>query len=80
MNREPLLRKSLWVALVTAVLAVLIAAGVPIGAELRAAIIALVGVAAPLLAAIWARPDVTPVSDPRDANGQPLTPEGNDYE
>lgn len=75
---EPLLRKSTWVALATAVLTLLLAVGVPVSTELRAAIITLVGAVAPIAAALWARPDVTPTSDPRDDQGRPLTPSGSE--
>lgn len=79
MNREPLLRKSLWVALATAVLAVLVAAGIPISPELRVAVLALIGAVMPVAAALWSRRDVTPLSDPRDNDGAPLTPDEQDY-
>lgn len=38
------------------------------------ALAALVAVVAPLVAAYRARPKVTPLADPRDANGTPLVP------
>lgn len=72
MNREPLLTKASWVALVTAVIAVAVAFGLPLSDEQQKALIALAGVLAPVAAAVWARGQVTPVADPRDDDGQPL--------
>lgn len=78
MNREPLLTRASWVALVTAVIAVAVAFGLPLTDEQQKALIALAGVLAPVAAAVWARGQVTPVADPRDDDGQPLTP-ADDY-
>ena len=75
MEREPLLTKASWVALVTAVIAVAVAFGLPLTDEQQKALIALAGVLAPLAAAVWARGQVTPVADPRDDDGNRLTPE-----
>ena len=72
MNREPLLKKSTWTALATAVIVVLVAVGVPISSELKIAIVTLVGTGAPIVAGLWARGDVTPVADPRDDEGNSL--------
>jgi len=72
MEREPLLTKASWVALVTAVIAVAVAFGLPLTDEQQKALIALAGVLAPVAAAVWARGQVTPVADPRDDDGQPL--------
>lgn len=78
MNREPLLTRASWVALVTAVIAVAVAFGLPLSDEQQKSLIALAGVLAPVAAAVWARGQVTPVADPRDDDGQPLTP-ADDY-
>ena len=78
MNREPLLTKASWVALVTAVIAVAVAFGLPLSDEQQKALIALAGVLAPVAAAVWARGQVTPTADPRDDQGQPLIA-GDDY-
>lgn len=72
MEREPLLTKASWVALVTAVIAVAVAFGLPLSDEQQKALIALAGVLAPVAAAVWARGQVTPVADPRDEDGNPL--------
>lgn len=79
MRREPLLKKATWTALAGAALAVLVAAGAPISPDLRAALIALIGAAAPVAVAVWGRRDVTPLADPRDNQGRPLTPDEQDY-
>lgn len=78
MTREPLLTKASWTALVMAVIAVAVAFGLPLTDEQQKALIALAGVLAPVAAAVWARGQVTPVADPRDNDGQPLTP-ADDY-
>ena len=78
MNREPLLKKALWVTAIGAVIAVLVSAGVPISDELRDAILKLVAALLPIITAIWARGSVTPVEDPRDDEGEPLTPDNYD--
>ena len=52
--------------------------GLPLSDEQQKALIALAGVLAPVAAAVWARGQVTPVADPRDDDGQPLTP-ADDY-
>ena len=75
MEREPLLTKASWVALVTAVIAVAVAFGLPLTDEQQKALIALAGVLSPVAAAVWARGQVTPVADPRDDDGNRLTPE-----
>ena len=72
MNREPLMKKATWTGIAAAVIVVLVAVGVPIDDELKIAIVTLVGAAAPLIAGLWARPDVTPLVDPRDAEGNSL--------
>lgn len=72
MKREPLLKKGTWTALTSAVIVVLVAVGVPISSELKVAFITLVSTVAPIIVALWARPDVTPVADPRDTEGNPL--------
>lgn len=78
MTREPLLTRASWVALVTAVIAVAVAFGLPLSDEQQKALIALAGVLSPIAAAVWARSQVTPVADPRGNDGQPLTP-ADDY-
>ena len=77
MNREPLAVAGAVVALVQAVLGAVVLMGWwDLTAEQAAAwmtVIALAGTAAVVVAT---RGRVTPVSDPRDGDGQRLTPEG----
>lgn len=74
MKREPLLKKGLWTALAGAVFALALVLGSPIPLEVQTAILGLIGAVLPIIAAVWARQDVTPVEDPRDADGEPLVP------
>ena len=85
-KREPLAIRAAVVAAVTAVLHLLVIAGVlPISAEVEgqaALVIDLAGTAALVL---WTRGKVTPVDEPRAADGTPLVPaarslyKGGDY-
>ena len=73
MNREPLLTKASWVvAVVVAVIAVAVTFGPPLTDEKQKVLLALIGVLAPIVTAVWARGQVTPVADPRDDDGNPL--------
>lgn len=74
MTREPVLTAASIVAAATAVLAVLAAFGLPLTAEQQAAVLGLIGVAAPYVVALLARRKVTPLADPRDASGKALLP------
>ena len=67
-----MLTRASWVSLVTAVIAVAVAFGLPLTDEQQKALIGLAGVLAPVAAAVWARGQVTPVADPRDEDGNPL--------
>lgn len=60
------------VALVGAIIAVVVAAGVPISPELESAIQNLFMVAAPLLVWLFTRGKTTPLADPRDEQGVQL--------
>lgn len=62
MNREPVITAASIAAVVTAIAALLKSFGVPISDEQAAAIVAVVGVVAPLVAAVIARGKVTPVA------------------
>lgn len=73
MGREPLLTRSTVVAVVTTLLAVLTAFGLPISDTQQNAVLGAVGVIAPIVLALWARRRVTPIADPRDDDGTPLT-------
>lgn len=65
MKREPLVNRASVVAAVTAVVGLLVAFGVPISAEEKAAVIGLVAVVAPIVVAAITRHKVTPTDDPR---------------
>lgn len=65
MRNEPLVTRATIVALAAAVVGVLVVFGVPLTDEQQAAILALVGVAAPLLVAALTRSKVTPY-DPNE--------------
>lgn len=77
-KREPLAIRAAVVAAVTAVLHLLVISGVlPITAEVEgqaALVIDLAGTAALVL---WTRGKVTPVDEPRAADGTPLVPADN---
>jgi hypothetical protein len=63
--------------IVTAVLGLLVAFGVPLTDDQRDTVLALVGALVPvaaMLGAWWSRSRVTPLSDPRDASGRSLMP------
>lgn len=55
---EPVLNRGAIVAAVTALLALLVAFGVPLSDGQQAAILGLIAAAAPLVAAVWARRSV----------------------
>lgn len=75
MNREPLFNTAAIVAVVSAALALLVSFGLGIDPAQVQAILTFVGVIAPFVVAYLARKKVTPLSDPRDADGNPLTPD-----
>lgn len=60
MKREPLVTRATIVALAAAVVLVLVVFGVPLTREQQAAVLGLVGVAAPLVVAALTRSKVTP--------------------
>lgn len=74
MKRDPLALKGLVVAVVTAVLNIVVWFGVDLSVDQQASITAVSGSLAALVVAWLARKDVTPVSDPRDNEGNDLTP------
>lgn len=63
MNREPVITAASIAAIITAVVALLKSFGVPISDEQATALVGVVGVAAPLVAAFIARGKVTPVGE-----------------
>lgn len=54
-SREPLAKPATWTALVAALVAVLVAFGVPIPKEAAAALVGLAAVAGPLAVWVWGR-------------------------
>jgi hypothetical protein len=70
---EPVVLANLVAGLISAAIVAAVALGwLPWSAEQQAAVMAVVVAAVNLAAAVWTRPQVTPVEDPRDANGGPL--------
>jgi hypothetical protein len=65
---EPVLDAAALVAIVAAIIALAVAAGVPISDELKMAIIGVVGVLAPFVVPWLSRSKVTPVDDPKGTN------------
>lgn len=64
-TREPLVTRATIVGVVTAVLSLLVVLGVPISADLKAAILTVAAAVAPIVVALVTRHKVTPVDDPR---------------
>ncbi len=60
------------VALITAVLALLVAFGVELTNEQTAAILGVAGVLVPIVAGIWISRKTTPLAEPKDDDGVPL--------
>ena len=71
-SREPLAIRGALVALVAAIVNLVVAFGVNLNAEQVGAINAVVGLAATAVVVVWSRGTVTPVDDPKDADGKPL--------
>lgn len=74
MEREPARLAGLVVGVVSALLALLVALGLPISGAAQEAILGVVAFAAPIAAGLWIRRHVTPVSDPRNDQGEKLVP------
>lgn len=75
MERQPVVNRAFIVASVALVVAALGKAGVVVPRDVADDLIEVAVVVAPLALAYWARRHVTPVKDPRDADGNPLTPD-----
>lgn len=77
MNNSPLITAASWVTGVTLLLNLLIAYGLPITPEQRAATVDFVAFAGPILAAVavawYGHKNTTSLSNPIDVDGQPLT-------
>lgn len=78
MNREPVMTAGTLAGLVAGVIALLIAFGVGVTPEQQKSILdfipAVFAFAAPIVAAYFARKQVTPVADPKNDQGVPLIP------
>jgi hypothetical protein len=68
MTNEPAVTTGTITAIVTALIAVLVAFGLPLTSDQQDAILGLIAVAAPLVAAVIIRPKVTPNSKVISAN------------
>lgn len=66
MNKEPLVTVSTITAIAAAVIGVLVAFAVPLTEDQQVAILALVGVLAPVVVALVVRPKVTPEAKAQD--------------
>lgn len=75
MTRQPVVNRAFIVAALGLVVAALGKAGVVVPRDVADDLIEVAVVVAPLALAYWARRHVTPVKDPRDADGNPLTPD-----
>lgn len=75
MDEKPVITVSSIVALVTALLTLLVAFGLPITPDQREALIGLVAVAAPFIIAAFVHPRVTPLANPKVSVLVPLTPD-----
>lgn len=79
MNKRPLVTRAFIVSVVGATLALLVSFGLPLTADQQEAILQWAGVVgaplAALVVATWSRKHVTPVANPKSADGEPLVPE-----
>jgi hypothetical protein len=74
LNRQPILNRAAVVAVVGVAVAALKHYGVVIPDAESGAVVDLVTVGGPLVLAVWAARHVTPVKDPKAADGTPLMP------
>ncbi|MFD6638337.1 hypothetical protein ACFWDN_21250 [Micromonospora chalcea] len=74
MTRQPLANRALIVAGLALLYVALARFGVTVPTDVRGAVEDFALIAVPLAVAYWGRRHVTPVADPRDANGSPLVP------
>lgn len=72
-SNEPLLSAAIVASIIGASITLLKAFGVPLTAEQQQAISAFVALIAPIAMALYARPKVTPLSNPTDEVGRPLS-------
>lgn len=72
MKREPLVTAGTLAGVLSATFVVMIAFGFNIDEDKQAAILGIVAVLFPIVSPLFARSKVTPVSDPRDDDGNEL--------
>lgn len=73
-TREPLVTNSSIIAIVTAVLALVVAFGLELSQDQQVAILGVTATVVPVILALVTRGQVTPVAAPRGNDGEPLTP------
>ena len=73
MSREPLAVRAAIVAAVAGLINVAVLFGWDLSVEQVGAINTAVGLVGTAVVVVWSRGAVTPLSDPRDSNGDPLT-------
>ena len=78
-SREPLAIRAAVVAALAAAVNLAVAFGLPWSVDQVAAALGFVNVASIAVVVVWSRGAITPVADPRDSNGTPLTPDATDY-
>ena len=72
-SQEPVITAASIAGLVSAIMILLVTFGINITVEQQVAILAVIAAGAPIAAAIWARNKVTPLVNPTDEDGEPLT-------
>ena len=77
MRREPVMLANLIASAVSALIIALVALGsLPWTIEQQGAVMALTVAIVNVVAALWARNEVTPMTSPQDSDGTPLVREG----
>lgn len=79
MNREPLAVRAAIVAAIAGLVNVAVLFGWDLTVEQISALNTAVGLIGTAVVVVWSRGAVTPLSDPRDTNGNPLTAEEDSY-
>ena len=75
-KREPLAVRAAVVAVVTAIVHLTVIAGWwQISADVEGQVALVIDLAGTAVLVVWTRGAVTPVDDPRDSQGRPLTPD-----
>lgn len=74
-TREPLVTNGSIIAIITAVLALVVAFGVDLTTDQQVAILGVTATVVPVVLALVTRGQVTPVASPQNDDGVPLTPD-----